>query len=341
VFVHDVQSLIHYLGKDLPACHDQCGHIPAAGLRRCAAYRGRVSWTSAIDGFRLCYDRTGSGVAAVLLHGWPGDRSEYRAVVDRLPAMDVVVPDLRGFGASDRHAADPALYGADAQARSVVGMIEELGLERPVVAGHDIGSRVAVAVARLRPDLVRALVLTPPLPGIGERILSPQAAPEFWYLSFNQLPLAVELLDGQPGAMRAFLRHFWNHWAGPRFAPPAGHLDYLVAVYSVPGAAAALLGWYRASVGALARVVAERPPPPAERIAVPTTVLWPDHDPLFPPAWSDQLDRYFADLRLRHLSGVGHFVPMEAPDEFAEAVAAAGAIGRSPYGDEADGPQDH
>jgi pimeloyl-ACP methyl ester carboxylesterase len=282
-----------------------------------------VEWTSAIDGFRLCYDRAGVGDSAVLLHGWPGDRTEYAAVAGRLPAMDVVVPDLRGFGASDRYAGDPGCYGVDGQARGVIGLIEELGLDRPVIAGHDIGSRIAVAVARLRPDLVRALVLTPPLPGVGERILGPDAAPEFWYLSFNQLPLAVEMLDGKPDAVRAFLRHFWTHWAGPGFTAPEGHLDHLVAVYSAPGAAAALLGWYRASAGALARVVSERPPPPAARIAVPTTVLWPDRDPLFPPAWSDRLDRYFADLHLQLLSGVGHFVPMEAPLAFARAVATA------------------
>src|SRR5438105_15044722 len=127
---------------------------------------------AAIDGFRLAYERTGSGPAVLLLHGWPGDRTDYRAVVPLVSrAADVVVPDLRGFGESDKHPADPATqYGADAQARSVVGLIEELGLERPVIGGYDIGSRIAQAVARDRPDLVRALVVSPPLPGIGERI---------------------------------------------------------------------------------------------------------------------------------------------------------------------------
>jgi pimeloyl-ACP methyl ester carboxylesterase len=57
-------------------------------------------------------------------------------------------------------------------------------------------------------------------------------------------------------------------------------------------------------------------------------VLWPDRDPLFPPAWADRLDDYFADLTLRTLSGVGHFVPLEAPDAFAAAVEAAAQPGR-------------
>ena len=58
--------------------------------------------TTAVDGFRLAYDRTGAGPAVVLLHGWPSDRTDYRDVVPLLSATaDVVVPDLRGFGDSD------------------------------------------------------------------------------------------------------------------------------------------------------------------------------------------------------------------------------------------------
>ncbi|HZD16099.1 MAG TPA: alpha/beta fold hydrolase, partial [Pseudonocardiaceae bacterium] len=111
-----------------------------------------------IDGFRLAYERTGHGPAVVLLHGWPGDRTDYRHVVPILASTtDVVVPDLRGFGESDKHRLDPAVsYSADAQARSVVGLIEELRLDRPVIGGYDIGSRIAQTVARNRPDLVRA-----------------------------------------------------------------------------------------------------------------------------------------------------------------------------------------
>jgi pimeloyl-ACP methyl ester carboxylesterase len=55
---------------------------------------------------------------------------------------------------------------------------------------------------------------------------------------------------------------------------------------------------------------------------VPTTVLWPEHDPLFPPAWSDRIDEWFADAELRVLDGVGHFVPVEAPEAVAEAISA-------------------
>ena len=137
---------------------------------------------TAIDGFRLAYERTGSGPAVLLLHGWPGDRTDYRDVVPLVSGdADVIVPDLRGFGESDKHEANPASqYNATAQARSIIGLIDELSLGRPVIAGYDIGSRIAQAIASGRPDLVRALVIAPPLPGIGERILAPQAQREFW-----------------------------------------------------------------------------------------------------------------------------------------------------------------
>jgi pimeloyl-ACP methyl ester carboxylesterase len=54
---------------------------------------------------------------------------------------------------------------------------------------------------------------------------------------------------------------------------------------------------------------------------VPTTVLWPEHDPLFPRAWADRLDDFFANVRLQQVDGVGHFTPLECPRDFAAAVA--------------------
>ena len=280
---------------------------------------------TAIDGFRLGYDRTGSGPPVLLLHGWPGDRTDYREVVPLVSAAaDVIVPDLRGFGESDKHEADPSSqYNASAQARSLIGLIDELALGRPVIAGYDIGSRIAQAIARDRPDLVRALVIAPPLPGIGDRILAPRAQREFWYQAFHNLELSTQLVDGQPEAVRAYLRHFWSHWSGPGYEPARDHLDHLVAVYGPPGAFAASIAWYRGGAGSVAASLAERAPDPGDRIAVPSTVLWPEHDPLFPREWSDRIGEFFAAAELSWLDGAGHFSPLEAPGAFAAAIAAA------------------
>jgi pimeloyl-ACP methyl ester carboxylesterase len=292
-----------------------------------------------VDGFRLAYDHTvagqpddaddgpdgGARPAALLLHGWPGDREDLAEVATRLAGTaDVVRPDLRGFGRSDKHPADPAAqYGPQAQVRSLVGLLDELGLRRVVAAGYDVGSRVAQALALAHPDRVAALVVTPPVPGVGGRILGPGPFREFWYQAFHQLELAEELLDGRPDAVRAYLRHFWTHWSGPAFTPTDAHLDRLVQVYGPPGAFVASVGWYRAGAAVVAQALDERPPAPEHRVAVPTTVLWPGHDPLFPREWADRLSDFFADVRLVDVPDVGHFVPLEAPDVFASAVTEA------------------
>ncbi|MFC7647208.1 alpha/beta fold hydrolase [Streptosporangium lutulentum] len=201
--------------------------------------------TSMVDGFQLGYDVTGDGPPAVLLHGWPGDRTDYRHVVPLLaPTRQVVVPDLRGFGESDKHLADPReQYGAAGQARSVIGLIEELRLDRPVLGGYDVGSRVAQRVASERPDLICGLALSPPLPGVAERVFGERAQREFWYQAFHQLTLVEQLIDGRPEAVRDYLLYFWSHWSGPDFEPG---IDHLVRGYAEPGAFSASISWYRA-----------------------------------------------------------------------------------------------
>ena len=277
-----------------------------------------------VDGFALEYDRTGAGRPVVLLHGWPGDRTDHRALVPLLEGgFDVVVPDLRGFGGSDKHPVDPDEgYTAAAQARSVAGLVEELGLAPVVLAGYDIGSRIAQTIARDAPQLVRALVVAPPLPGPGDRVLGADAQRAYWYQAFHRLALAEELIDGDRDAVRTYLRHFWSSWSGPAFALSDGDLERLVDGYAAPGAFVASIGWYRAGSGTVARALAEAAPARADRIAVPTRVLWPEHDPLFPRAWADRLDAYFADVTVTDIPGVGHFSPLEAPAAFAGALRA-------------------
>jgi len=275
-----------------------------------------------VDGFRLAYDRAGSGPPVVLLHGWPGDRHDFRHVLPLLTgAADVITVDLRGFGESGKHTGPPRdAYSAAAQARSVAGLIDELNLESPVLAGYDVGSRIAQTVVTLGPARCHAIVVAPPLPGPGDRVFSIDAQREFWYQPFHQLDLAAEIIDGRPDAVRAYLRHFWAHWSGPEFTLPEADLDRLAGLYGPPGAFIASIGWYRAGSGTVATAARERPPAPADRISTPVTVLWPEHDPLFPRAWSDRLDEFFADVDLRPVDGAGHFVPLEAPAPFAAAI---------------------
>ena len=278
-----------------------------------------------VDGFRLAYDRLGAGRSVVLLHGWPGDRTDYRELVPLLvDHVELVVPDLRGFGQSDRPTAAPLeSYTADGQARAVAALIEELGLQRPVLVGYDVGSRTAQTLARDRADLVAALIVAPPMPGAGRRVLEEGPARKFWYQQFHRSPLIEDLLDGRPEAARAYLAYIWGEWSGPDFTIDARHLDHLVEVYGAPGAFTASVAWYRAGAGTVATALREVKPTSADRIRVPTTVLWPEHDPLFPRAWSDRLGEFYQDYQLRPVDGIGHFLPLEAPRVLAEAILAA------------------
>jgi pimeloyl-ACP methyl ester carboxylesterase len=278
--------------------------------------------SSPVDGFSLAYDRTGEGAPVVLLHGWPGGRADYREVAPLLvDAADVVVPDLRGFGESDRHLVSPDEgYTAAAQARSVVGLLDELDLGPVVLAGYDIGSRIVQTLAHQSPERVRALVVTPPMPGAGRRLLDPEPAAEFWYQHFHRLELSAQLLDGNRDAVRTYLEHFWTHWSGPAYTPAPADLDRLAEAYARPGALTASIGWYRQGPGILARGLAEQAPAPEDRLASPTHVLWPAHDPLFPPAWGDRVGEFFADVTVTPLPDAGHFVPLEAPEAFASAI---------------------
>lgn len=300
-----------------------------------------MNYSTPVDAFRLAYDVRAADPAAparrpvVLLHGWPGDRSDYRLVTPLVdPGSEVVVPDLRGFGDSDRHDVAPDVapdvgYDAAAQAGSIAGLIEERRLTRPVVAGYDIGSRIAQRLAHDRPDLVGHLVLSPPLPGIGDRVLDPATEPELWHQGFHRSGLAADLLDGRPDQVRTYLRHFWNHWSGPDRRVSEADLEHLVGRYGRPGAFTTSVAWYRNGPGYVANALTERAPGPRDQITVPTEILWQEFDPLFPRAWADRISEFFADARLYHADGVGHFTPVEAPRQFAallnEAVQRPGA----------------
>ena len=236
----------------------------------------------------------------VLLHGWPGDPEDWREVVPLLDE-EPVVPEL--------------LWHDDVSAASLAQRVADLIDEPAVIAGYDVGSRVAQAVA---PEKVRALVLAPPLPGAGDRVLTPEAQREFWYQAFHRLELAEQLVDGNRDAVRAYLRHFWNHWSGPGFEIADDHLERLTDRYAQPGAFTASIGWYRAGSGMVAHSLAETVPDQPN--TTPTTVLWPEHDPLFPRAWADRLGDFFADFTLTDLPGAGHFSPLEAPEAWAAAL---------------------
>jgi pimeloyl-ACP methyl ester carboxylesterase len=240
----------------------------------------------------------------------------------------VVALDLRGFGASAKPVwPAQAAYSADAQSRNVLALLDQLGVERAVLAGYDIGSRVAQTLAQLSPDRVHALVLAAPVyPGFGTRPLESAAQRERWYQHFHQLPQANALIGHDLATVRLYLSHFYDHWLGNKPALRPAEFEEMVAAYAQPGAVRASIAWYRSGSGSaqLALAAAAGTAPAAAPITQPTQVLWGDVDPILPAAWADRLGETFVQLRgVQVLPGIGHFVPFEAPEVFVEAVRAA------------------
>jgi pimeloyl-ACP methyl ester carboxylesterase len=259
----------------------------------------------------------GRGDPVVLLHGWPGYWIDYRRVLPLAAGLgQVIAPDFLGFGASDPPDGDPArVADEEALARDVLELIDSLRLSTVVLVGHDIGSAIAPTIARLAPDRVRGLVLLNPThPYIGDKRQTPQAQRESWYQHFHLLPLAEQLLDGDPSLLRVYLTHFYDHWAGLVKIRP-DDLDAIVATYARPGAFAASIAWYRSRARSRSSTVTPSPLP------LPTIALWGDRDPMRPLTHRSGFERAFPHSVSRILPGVGHFVPAEAPEAVVAAIA--------------------
>src|SRR5438132_9554177 len=113
---------------------------------------------------RMHFVEAGTGRCAILLHGWPGLWFDYRSVLRRAAGIGrFIAPDFLGFGNSDFPSGDPVLAAdEEAFATDIIDLLDALELKDAVIVGHDVGSAVGPAVARLAPDRTRGLVLLNP-----------------------------------------------------------------------------------------------------------------------------------------------------------------------------------
>jgi pimeloyl-ACP methyl ester carboxylesterase len=263
----------------------------------------------------MVYRRAGSGPTVVLLHGTPGQGRAWARVQAALEgAFDVVVPDLIGFGDSDRPPT-PTIenVGPAAQAAGVAALLDELGAHHASVVGHDFGAPVGVLLVTMRPDLVGALSVLAgntfpdtPIPFPLSLTTAPVVGDLFSRLLFSAPSLALMLRQG----------------TGPGSAPPdadvylgdRGQRRTIATIFS--GALTRLAELYSPVAAAL------------EDLEVPVLVGWGDRDPFFP---LEQGERTAAAVNalLHVFHGAGHFLPHERPGEVASEIAAfATAVSR-------------
>jgi pimeloyl-ACP methyl ester carboxylesterase len=261
----------------------------------------------------------------VLVHGWPGFWYDWRHVIPRLADdLDVIAVDLRGFGASDPAPGDPyTSYDESRLAADVLTLLDHLGVERFAVAGHDVGSAVAPAVARLAGDRATGLALfNPTHPHVGDRRYTRAAQRELWHHGFHAQPWSHRVAGRDRETIAIYVRHFLEHWTARRESLVAAEVEAVVEAFARPGRLESSFGWYRSREAGRDRR-ATAPPPPT--IALPTFVVWGDADPVTPLAWREGLELTYPRAQVEVAAGVGHFVPVEAPDAAARAIAAAAA----------------
>jgi pimeloyl-ACP methyl ester carboxylesterase len=265
-----------------------------------------------INGLRYHYVREGSGPPLFLIHGWPGFWYEWHLNIKTLAQrFDVVVPDMRGYGYSDKPDLPPEEgYTDEVMAEDLRALVEHLGFEKVNVVSHDFGSVWTQRFARAHPQLVDRLVFfQPAYPGIAARFFTPDRYSEIWYMFFHQLPLAEELVGSSRKATEIYLRDRLSHWSYDKSLWTDEEVERYVDAFSQPGALRGGFNCYRAMFRTMSRSLQGD-----LTIRAPTLVLWADSDPIFPAAWSDKLSDFFPNVTVRTVPECGHWVQREKPD---------------------------
>lgn len=296
--------------------------VAAAG-RPAAAADGAFLSTGDIRIHYLRYQASKHPV--VFLHGWPEFSETWRPVMDRLKGrFDLIAPDLRNFGDSDKPAGDtPAANGgADILAADLLAFADRLGLKRFGIVSHDVGAYAAQTFARQHPDRVSGLFFfNCPYNGIGHRWAEAPHLLQTWYQYFNQQPFAARLVGTSRDTCRAYIGHFLKAWSAGNPSAFDPVVERWVDTFMKPHNLQGGFNWY-ISTNAARRAVIEGRAPAVATIGLPTRIFWGRLDPSIKAEWTDRLGEFFTDLDLGFCEDGGHFVHYERPDASAREIAA-------------------
>ena len=242
-----------------------------------------------------------AGEPVVLLHGFPQHAGSWDRVWPELAGAGyrAVLLDQRGYSPGARPAGRRAYVLAEA-ATDVLALLDELGIERAHVVGHDWGGAIGWHLAATAPDRLLSLtsVSTPHPRALLRSMVTSDQALRSWYMGFFQLPVLPEraLLAREGRLLHRGLRR-----AG--LPPGTDYVDRLRA----DGALTAALNWYRAIPYGLGRA--------PRTVTTPTLFVWGDRDPALGPAAAVATARYVAGpYTFVRLPGTGHWIPEATPD---------------------------
>ena len=268
------------------------------------------------------------GSPVILLHGWPYDIHSFVDVAPLLASAGyrVIVPYVRGYGTTRFLSGETFRNGQpSAVAVDTIALMDALKIEKATLAGFDWGARTADIIAALWPERCKALVsVSGYLIGSqesGKMPLPPKAELQWWY----QFYFATERgRAGYDKYRRDFSRLIWQ-LASPKWNFDDATFDRSAASFDNPDHVAIVIHNYRWRLG-----LAEGEPKygdldkrlaAAPVITVPTITLEGDANGaphLEPSSYAKMFSGKYSHRTIK--GGIGHNLPQEAPQAFADAV---------------------
>lgn len=283
-------------------------------------FEGFASKRIKTSGAEIALVQGGRGPPLLLLHGFPQTHMIWHKVAPRLAKhFSLVIPDLRGYGASSKPATDKEhlTYSKRAMALDMIEVMQALGFDRFDIAGHDRGARVTYRLALDHPERVRRVVTLDIIPTLEqfERVDRFGAlAISHWYFLAQPAPFPETLIGKDPDY---YLQSALRAWSGSydAFTPEA--LEAYLKAFRDPETIHATCEDYRAGITCDCKFD-EADRAAGRKITVQMLALWGTHG--LPGRRSSVLDiwkSWASDVRGKGLE-CGHFIPEEAPDALVE-----------------------
>lgn len=270
------------------------------------------------NGVTLHVTESGTGSPILLVHGWMGSAYHWRHVMPLLSDRHrVVALDVRGYGDSDKPYSG---YDGETISEDLLQLCSAIGLDRPIVVGHDMGALPALLLAAKHPEMVRGLVyVDEPLPGYNLDKFTAFTRDNpfvYWWFAFNAQPhLPARLWAGREAEMVDF---FLTAMAADPNAITAEDKAEYVRQLRKPGGLDGSFGWYRDALETGEQIKA------ATRTRIKTPVLAINGE-YGHPGVAEQMTLVAESVEGVTLSNCGHLCAEEQPCAFSDALLAFAA----------------
>lgn len=268
------------------------------------------------------------GPAVILLHGWPYDIHSFVDVAPLLAqaGFHVIVPYLRGYGTTTFLSRTALRNGQQAAvALDIIDLMDALKIQTAVVAGFDWGARTADILAALWPERCKAIVSVSGYlignPAANKAPLPPQYSLAFWYQYYFATDIGAA---GYEKYLHDFVKLIWQT-ASPKWDFDDATFERSAAAMNNPDHVAITIHNYRWRIGV---ADGERKYDELEKklallptITVPTITMEGESNGAIHLPSAAYRNRFSGKYEYRLITGrVGHNLPQEAPEAFAQAV---------------------